>query len=153
MFGCEEGSFSKSMDVMESRSKVKGRDKRKVTIQTLVSIPILKDTKKAKKKRKKSHLNVSIISLPLPLRRLLPILPLKDLPAVLVELDRRNDEVRRVDTNGRGGAVGLVPCDALDVHDVLLAVHLRDFALAPLVLPAHDPDLIVLADGERAALL
>lgn len=41
-------------------------------------------------------------------------------------------------------AVRLVPLDTIDVNDPLLAVHLRDLAIAPLVLSPDDPYLIVL---------
>ena len=42
-------------------------------------------------------------------------------------------------------AVRLVSLNTVDVNDPLLAVHLRDLAIAPLVLPPDDPYFIVLS--------
>ena len=86
------------------------------------------------------------------LRRLERRLALEDRTAVLVELEGDNDDVGRMDADGRGRAVGLVPLNAVDVDDPLLAVHLRDLALAALVLAAHDAHFVVFADWERAGL-
>ena len=49
--------------------------------------------------------------------------------------------------------VGLLALDALDVNHPLLAVHLRDLALAVLVAAALDDDLVTLADWHRADLV
>lgn len=57
-----------------------------------------------------------------------------------------------MDAEVDGGAVGLLAGDALDVNDVLLAVHLGDLAIAVLEGAAHDLDLVILADGEGAHL-
>jgi hypothetical protein len=50
-----------------------------------------------------------------------------------------------MDANRHTRAVRLVPLDTIDVNDPLLAVHLRDFAIAPLVLPPDDPYFIILS--------
>jgi hypothetical protein len=49
-------------------------------------------------------------------------------------------------------AVGLLAGDALNVNDVLEAVHRGDLALTALVGAALDDDLVVLADGDGADL-
>ena len=79
-------------------------------------------------------------------------LALEDRTAVLVELEGDNDDVGRVNADGRGRAVGLVPLNAVDVDDPLLAVHLRDLALTTLVLAPDNPNLVVLADRKCASL-
>ena len=66
---------------------------------------------------------------------------------VLVQLDRRDDDVAGVDANGDGCTVRLVALDAVDMDYPLLAVDLGDLALPTLVLAPDNPDLIVLADG------
>ena len=66
---------------------------------------------------------------------------------ILVQLDRGDDDITRVNTNGDRRAVRLVPLDTVNVDDPLLAVHLRDLPLTTLVLAAHNPNLIVLANG------
>lgn len=50
-----------------------------------------------------------------------------------------------MDSNRHTRAVRLIPLDTIDVDDPLLAVHLRDLAITPLVLPANDPYFIVLS--------
>ena len=55
-----------------------------------------------------------------------------------------------VEAEHDGSAVVLLAGDALDVDDVLLAVHGGDLAIAVLESAAHDLHLIVLADGQRA---
>ena len=66
---------------------------------------------------------------------------------VLVQLDRRDDDVAWVDANGNGCTVRLVALDAVDVDHPLLAVDLGDLALPTLVLAPNNPNLIVLTDG------
>ena len=66
---------------------------------------------------------------------------------VLVQLDRRDDDVAGVDANGDGCTVRLVALDAVDVDHPLLAVDLGDLALPTLVLAPNNPNLIVLTDG------
>merc|ERR1712093_790405 len=70
--------------------------------------------------------------------------------ALLVGLDLCDDDVGRVDADGDGRAVGLLPVDTLDVDDVLLAVHLGDLSFPALVGTPGDEDLIVLANGDGA---
>jgi len=77
---------------------------------------------------------------------------LKDGLAVLVELELGNDHVGGVDAEGDGLAGGLVAGDALDVDDVLEAVHRGDLALLVLVEATDDGDLVILADGDGADL-
>ena len=67
---------------------------------------------------------------------------------VLVQLDRRDDDVAGVDANGGRRAVRLVPLHTVNVDNPLLAVHLGDLALPTLVLSADDPDLVILANGK-----
>ena len=50
-----------------------------------------------------------------------------------------------MDANGHARAVCLVPLDTIDVNDPLLAVHLGDLAIAPLVLPPDDPYFVILS--------
>jgi len=83
----------------------------------------------------------------------LPVLALKDCPTILVELDRLDDNVARVNANGRGGAVGLVTMDTVDVDHPLLPVDLGNLALSSLVLSPHNQDLVVLADREGAHIV
>ena len=60
-------------------------------------------------------------------------------------------DLGRVDADEDGGAVGLLPLDALDVDAELLPVALHDLAhLLALVVAAHHLHLVVLADGHRA---
>ena len=66
---------------------------------------------------------------------------------VLVQLDRRDDDVAGVDANGDGCTVRLVALDAVDMDYPLLAVDLGDLALPTLVLAPNNPNLIVLTDG------
>ena len=57
-----------------------------------------------------------------------------------------------MDADGDARAVRLVALYTIDVDYPLLAVDLGDLALTTLVLAAHNPNLIILADGERARL-
>ena len=66
---------------------------------------------------------------------------------VLVQLDRRDDDVAGVDANGDGCTVRLVALDAVDMDYPLLAVDLGDLALPTLVLAPNNPNLIILTDG------
>ena len=77
---------------------------------------------------------------------------LQDALAVLVELELGDHDLGRVDADRDGLAVGLFARDALDVHDVLEAVHGGDLALTALVGAAHHGDFVVLADGDGADL-
>ena len=79
---------------------------------------------------------------------LLPILPLQDRTPVFVKLDRGDDDVRGVDADGYGGAVGLVAGDTVDVDHPFLTVDLGDLALAALVFAADDADFVIFADRE-----
>lgn len=53
-----------------------------------------------------------------------------------------------MNADGHARTVRLVPLDTVYVDDPLLAVHLGDFALTPLVLSSDDPHLVILPDGE-----
>lgn len=77
---------------------------------------------------------------------------LQDGLAVLVELELGHDDLAGVDADGDALAVGLVAGDALDVDDILEAVHRVDLALTALEGAADDGDLVVLADGDAADL-
>jgi len=79
---------------------------------------------------------------------LVPVLPLKDCPPVGIELDGGDNNIARVDSDGGGGAVGLVPLDTVNVDNPFLAVDLGDLALTTLVFAADDADLVVLADRQ-----
>ena len=57
-----------------------------------------------------------------------------------------------MDTDGYRRAVRLVALHTVNVDDPLLAVHLSDLALPALVLAPDNPDLIILANRERASL-
>jgi len=81
-------------------------------------------------------------------RGLLTIFSLENCPSVLVQLDGRNDNIARVDTNRRSSTIGLVTLYTVDVDDPFLAVHLGNLAFPTLVFAPYDPDLIVLANGE-----
>ena len=78
---------------------------------------------------------------------------LQDGLTVLVELQLGDDDVGGVDAQGDGLAGGLLAGDALDVDDVLEAVHGGDLALLVLVGAADDLDLVILADGDAADLM
>jgi hypothetical protein len=77
---------------------------------------------------------------------------LDDVLAVLVELELGDFHLGGSDADGDGLAVGLLAGDALNVNDVLEAVHRGDLALTALVGAALDDDLVVLADGDGADL-
>jgi hypothetical protein len=69
-----------------------------------------------------------------------------------VEFESGNDDIAGVDANGGRGSVRLVTSDTVDVNHPLLAVDLGDLAFPTLVLAAHDPDLIIFADGNGTNL-
>ncbi len=96
---------------------------------------------------KNTHVDLNIVTL-LALSILLAVLSVKDRTAVIVELEGGDNDVRGVDANVRGGAIGLVAGDTFDMDHPLLAVDLGNLALPALVLAAGDADLVVLADGK-----
>ena len=53
-----------------------------------------------------------------------------------------------MNADGHARAVRLIPLDTVYMDHPLLAVHLGDLALTPLVLSSYDPHLIVLPDGK-----
>jgi hypothetical protein len=57
-----------------------------------------------------------------------------------------------MNTDGNARTVRLVPLDTVYMDDPLLAVHLDDLALTPLVLPSDDPHLIILPYSECPCL-
>jgi len=79
-----------------------------------------------------------------------PLLSLESSLAVLVHLELGNDKAGGGDTDGDGGAVGLLPGDVGNVNDKLFTVAGGDLALAGLVHAAGDEDLVILADGHGA---
>jgi hypothetical protein len=79
-----------------------------------------------------------------------PLLSLESGLAVLVHLELGNDEAGSGDTDGNGGAVGLLTGDIGDVDDKLFTVTGCDLALAGLVHAACDENLVILADGHGA---
>jgi len=62
----------------------------------------------------------------------------------------RDHHLRGVEAEHDGGAVVLLAGDALDVDDVLLAVHGDDLSVTVLEQTTNDLNLIVLTDGQRA---
>jgi hypothetical protein len=50
-----------------------------------------------------------------------------------------------MNANRHTRAIRLIPLDTIDVNDPLLAVHLRDLAIAPLVLTPDDSYFIILS--------
>ena len=77
---------------------------------------------------------------------------LKEGLAVLVELQRGDDDLGGVQGQVNALAVALLAVDTLDVNDILQAVYTSDLALTALVGTALDDDLVVLADGDGADL-
>ena len=67
---------------------------------------------------------------------------------VLVQLDARNHDIAGVDTNGCSRSVGLVALYPVNMNHPFLPVYLGDLALPTLVLPANDPDLVILANRQ-----
>jgi len=76
---------------------------------------------------------------------LLPVLPVQDRSAVLVELQGGNNYVAGVDADGCGRAAGLVSMHTVDVDDPFFAVDLGDLALPTLELASYDQYLVVFA--------
>ena len=74
------------------------------------------------------------------------VFALQERRSVLVKLQFRNDNIRRVDADGNSCAICLFSVHSLDVDDKLLAVDLGDFAFTAFVCAADDDDLVVLAD-------
>jgi len=52
-----------------------------------------------------------------------------------------------MNADGHARPVRLVSLDAVYMDNPLLAVHLGNLALTPLVLPSDDPNLIIFPDG------
>ena len=67
---------------------------------------------------------------------------------VLVQLDRRDDDIAGMDADGDRRAVRLVALNAVDVNYPLLTVHLGDLSLPALVLSPNNTDLVVLANRQ-----
>lgn len=84
---------------------------------------------------------------------LLPVLPVEDSTAILVQLDGGDNNVGRVDADGGACTVRLIPLHTVDVDDPLLAVHLDDLALSTLELSSDNADLVIFADRERAGVV
>merc|ERR1719463_514541 len=89
------------------------------------------------------RLHVTLLVLPL---RLAAVLALEEGLAVLVELQLRDDALRRTDADLHGLAVRLVARHPLDVNNPLLAVDRGDLALAVVVVATGDLHLVILAD-------
>jgi hypothetical protein len=70
----------------------------------------------------------------------------------LTHLERGDDNVRWVDSDGDGGSVRLLNGHSLDVDDPFLSVDLDDLSLSSLVFASDDEDLVVLSDGQRSGL-
>ena len=65
------------------------------------------------------------------------------------DIDTQLHPGRSVLKNNRvSRTIGLLAGDALDVDNILLAVHLDDLALTTTVAATHDDDLIILADWD-----
>jgi len=98
-----------------------------------------------------SHGNISFRELALVLvRGLVAVLALEQLLAIGVQVQLGDHNLGGVEAQHDGGTVVLLTRDALNVDDVLLAVHGGDLAIAVLESAAHDLHLIVLADGQRS---
>jgi len=89
------------------------------------------------------HLNISCR-----LWGFVAILPLQDSPSVGVKLDGSDNDVARVDANGRSRPVRLVSLHTVNVDNPFLAVDLGDFSLTSLVFSPDNADLVILADGQ-----
>lgn len=77
---------------------------------------------------------------------------LEDTLAVLVELKLGDDDLAGMNAKGYALAIGLLAVDALDVDGVFEAVDGHHLALAVLVPPADDLDLVVFPDRNAADL-
>ena len=64
---------------------------------------------------------------------------------VLVQLDASNNDIAGMDADGHARAVCLIALDTVDMNHPLLAVHLGDLAIAPLVLPSNNPYFVILS--------
>lgn len=80
------------------------------------------------------------------------VLALQDLLAVLVELELRDHDLRRVNADWHGLAVRLLLHDARDVDHELLTVHSGDATFTVLVRATHNGHFVVLADRDGADL-
>lgn len=70
----------------------------------------------------------------------------------MTHLERGDDNVGWVDSDGDGSSVRLLNGHSLDVDDPFLSVDLDDLSLSSLVFASDDEDLIVLSDGQRSGL-
>ena len=139
------GAFGCDAKMKAGRKRQRNKCPTKESLQTSISTHST-NNKPREEKTHVGHLDVLLC-------RCLHRLALEDRTAVLVELERDNDDVGWVDADGSRRAVGLVPLDTVDVDDPLLAVDLGDLALTTLVLSAHNPDLVVLANRDGADLI
>lgn len=87
------------------------------------------------------------------LSNLQAVLSIQNGLAALVHLDLGDLDIRGVNADMDGLAVGLVSCATLHVDHVFLSVHSHDLALLALKATTQDTDLVILADGERADLI
>ena len=78
------------------------------------------------------------------------VLALEDRVAVLVQLQLVDHNVGRVDADKRGGAVGLLAGDAVNVEDPPAAVDRHHLALAALEVTTDNLHLVILAHRHRA---
>jgi hypothetical protein len=67
---------------------------------------------------------------------------------VLVKLERCDNNIARVDSNGGACTIHLVTLYSVNVDDPFLAVHLRDLAIPPSMLAPHNAHLIILANRD-----
>jgi len=77
---------------------------------------------------------------------LLDIFPLQDRSPILVQLDRRDNDIAGVDADRGSSTVRLVPLNPVDVDHPFLAVHLRDLSFTPLVFSPDNANFVILAD-------
>ena len=72
---------------------------------------------------------------------------------ILVQLQGSYNYIAGVDTNRRRGAVRFVTLNSVNIHNPLLAVHLRDFSFPAFKFAAHDAYFVVFTDGDCSNLL
>jgi len=97
--------------------------------------------KKGQQRRLVDHLYIGIFGI------LLPVLPVQNCPSILIQLDRRDNNIAGMDTNGGSCAIGLVALNPVNMDDPFFAVDLGDFAFPAFVFATHDADLVVLSNG------
>merc|ERR1719199_925688 len=78
------------------------------------------------------------------------VLPVQECLPILVELELRDHNLGRVDANGHGLTVGLVPGDSFNMNAPLLAVDLCHLALTVVKMATNNHNLVIPSDWQRA---